>query len=101
MIGRRLITTMLVLMAPGVIVLSAGHALAAPHTGSAQQITAAHQVVSRDEAIRRLALARASIDETLERWLIDDTEWRLADTGLDATAVVSGQSFLNHLSGGP
>ncbi|MGH3825189.1 MAG: FTR1 family iron permease [Pseudonocardiaceae bacterium] len=68
MIGPRLIRTLLALalLAPGVVLLGAGPALAAPQASPQQQITASGQAVSREDAIRQLALVRASIEETLE-----------------------------------
>jgi high-affinity iron transporter len=65
MIRRRLIGVLLVLavLVPVVSWLGMPGALAAPQ---AQQLATSQQAISRDEAIRQLAVVRASIDQTLE-----------------------------------
>jgi high-affinity iron transporter len=67
MIGRRLIGVLLALalLVPVSTVLGAVHALAAPQIAT-QHVATAQKSISRDEAIRQLAIVRASIDETLE-----------------------------------
>ena len=74
MIGRRLIGVLLglALLVPGLLLVGAAGATAAPQaapTGqgvTSQQLAAGQQAISREEAIRQLALVRASIDQTLE-----------------------------------
>jgi high-affinity iron transporter len=68
MIGRRLIGVLLALalLMPGVTLLGAAHAAAAPRASSAQQLTSAQPATSREEALHQLALVRTSIDQTLE-----------------------------------
>jgi high-affinity iron transporter len=65
MIRRRLIRVLLALavLVPVVSWLGMPGALAAPQ---AQQLATSQQAISRDEAIRQLAVVRASIDQTLE-----------------------------------
>jgi len=65
MIRRRLIGVLLALavLVPVVSWLGMPGALAAPQ---AQQLATSQQAISRDEAIRQLAVVRASIDQTLE-----------------------------------
>jgi high-affinity iron transporter len=65
MIRRRLIGVLLALavLVPVVSWLGMPGALAAPQ---AQQLATSQQGISRDEAIRQLAVVRASIDQTLE-----------------------------------
>ena len=62
MIGRRLLGFLLALavLLPVVTLLSAAPASAAP------QVVAQQQATTREEAIRQLAMVRASIDQTLE-----------------------------------
>ncbi len=73
MIGRRLIGVLLglALLVPGLILVGAAGAVAAPQVPAGQvvapqQLSAGQQAISREEAIRQLTLVRASIDQTLE-----------------------------------
>jgi high-affinity iron transporter len=71
MIGRRLLRVLLALalLVPVVALLGAAPAIAAPqtsHIAVQQRIAASQQAISREEAIRQLAVVRASIDQTLE-----------------------------------
>ncbi len=73
MIGRRLIGVLLglALLVPGLLLVGAAGVIAAPqaptgHGVASQQLAAGQQAISREEAIRQLALVRASIDQTLE-----------------------------------
>ncbi|HEV7827241.1 MAG TPA: FTR1 family protein, partial [Pseudonocardiaceae bacterium] len=71
MIGRRLIGVLLALalLVPVVALLGTAPAIAAPQVATqqaAQHVATAQDAISREEAIRQLAIVRASIDETLE-----------------------------------
>ncbi|HJT02408.1 MAG TPA: FTR1 family protein [Pseudonocardiaceae bacterium] len=73
MIRRRLIGMLLALavLAPVAAWLGISHAAASPqpipaHQAAAQPIASSQQSISREEAIRQLAVVRASIDQTLE-----------------------------------
>jgi high-affinity iron transporter len=71
MIGRRLIGVLLALalLVPVVALLGTAPAIAAPQGATqqvAQHVASAQKAISREEAIRQLAIVRASIDETLE-----------------------------------
>jgi high-affinity iron transporter len=71
MIGRRLIGVLLALalLVPVVALLGTAPAIAAPQLATqqaAQYVATAQKAISREEAIRQLAIVRASIDETLE-----------------------------------
>ncbi len=72
MIGRRLIGVLLALalLVPVVTLLGTVRAVAAPQVATQQSadqhVATAQQAISREEAIRQLAIVRASIDETLE-----------------------------------
>jgi high-affinity iron transporter len=71
MIGRRLIGVLLALalLVPVVALLGTAPAIAAPQVVTqqvVQHVATAQKAISREEAIRQLAVVRASIDETLE-----------------------------------
>jgi high-affinity iron transporter len=71
MIRRRLIGVLLALalLVPVVALLGTAPAIAAPQVATqqaAQHVATAQDAISREEAIRQLAIVRASIDETLE-----------------------------------
>lgn len=68
MIGRRLLGVLLTLtlVVPVVMLLGGAPALAAPQAPTEQHASAQQQAISREEAIRQLAMVRASIDQTLE-----------------------------------
>jgi high-affinity iron transporter len=71
MIGRRLIGVLLALalLVPVVALLGTAPAIAAPQVVTqqvVQHVASAQKAISREEAIRQLAVVRASIDETLE-----------------------------------
>jgi high-affinity iron transporter len=71
MIGRRLIGVLLALalLVPVVALLGTAPAIAAPQVVTQQvveHVASAQKAISREEAIRQLAVVRASIDETLE-----------------------------------
>lgn len=68
MIGRRLLGVLLALtlLVPVVTMLGCAHAVAGPPAPTEQQASAQQQAISREEAIRQLAVVRASIDQTLE-----------------------------------
>ncbi|HET9116634.1 MAG TPA: FTR1 family protein [Pseudonocardiaceae bacterium] len=71
MIGRRLFGVLLALalLVPVVALLGTAPAIAAPQVVTQQvlqHVATAQKAISREEAIRQLAVVRASIDETLE-----------------------------------
>jgi high-affinity iron transporter len=68
MIGRRLLRVLLALtlLVPVVTLLGSARAIAAPQAAAQLHVAASQQAISREEAIRQLAVVRASIDQTLE-----------------------------------